>query len=83
MRMVWQGMLLVSVVRIEYGGVRFSEVNTILKRKYLSFIRGRLLFKEIRYVCTMCMCVHSYLPLHILESQKRDTNGFIAIQGSF
>ena len=34
------------------------------------------------YVC-MCVCVHSYLPPHTLESQKRDTNGFCAIQGSF
>ena len=35
-------------------------------------------------VCVyVCMCVHSYLPPHTLESQKRDTNGFIAIQGSF
>ena len=34
-------------------------------------------------VC-VCMCVcHSYLPPHTLESQKRDTNGFCAIQGSF
>ena len=31
----------------------------------------------------VCMCVHSYLPPHTLESQKRDTNGFCAIQGSF
>ena len=39
------------------------------------------------YVCNICMyvcmCVHSYLPPHTLESQKRDTNEFIAIQGSF
>ena len=36
------------------------------------------------YVCMcVCVCVHSYLPPHILESQKRDTNGFCAIQGSF
>ena len=36
------------------------------------------------YVCMcVCMCVHSYLPPHTLESQKRDTNKFIAIQGSF
>ena len=34
------------------------------------------------YVCT-CMCVHSNLPPHTLESQRRDTNGFCAIQGSF
>ena len=34
------------------------------------------------YVC-VCMCVHSYLPPHTLESQTRDTNGFKAIQGSF
>ena len=34
------------------------------------------------YVCTyICMCVHSYLPPHTLESQKRDTNKSIAIQG--
>ena len=31
----------------------------------------------------VCVCVHSYLPPHTLESQKRDTNGFYAIQGSF
>ena len=31
----------------------------------------------------VCVCVHSYLPPHTLESQKRDTNGFCAIQGSF
>ena len=36
------------------------------------------------YVCVyVCVCVHSYLPPHTLESQKRDTNGFCAIQGSF
>ena len=36
------------------------------------------------YVCMcVCVCVHSYLPPHTLESQKRDTNGFCAIQGSF
>ena len=29
------------------------------------------------------MCVHSYLPPHTLESQNRDTNKLIAIQGSF
>ena len=29
------------------------------------------------------VCVHSYLPPHTLKSQKRDTNGFCAIQGSF
>ena len=34
------------------------------------------------YVC-VCVCVHSYLLPHTLESQKRDTNGFCAIQGSF
>ena len=35
-------------------------------------------------VCVyVCMCVHSYLPPHTLESQKRDTNGFCAMQGSF
>ena len=27
----------------------------------------------------VCMCIHSYLSPHTLESQKRDTNGFIAI----
>ena len=40
------------------------------------------------YCCPMCVCVrvcvcmyvHSNLPPHTLESQKRDTNGFIAIQ---
>ena len=36
------------------------------------------------YVCMcVCVCVHSYLPPHTLESQKRDTNGFCAIQRSF
>ena len=35
-------------------------------------------------VCVyVCMYVDSYLMHHTLESQKRDTNGFIAIQGSF
>ena len=29
------------------------------------------------------VCVHSNLPPHTLESQKRDTNGFIAIQEPF
>ena len=33
-------------------------------------------------VC-MCVCVHSNLPPHTLESQNRDTNGFSAIQRSF
>ena len=31
----------------------------------------------------VCVCDHSYLPPHTLESQNRDTNEFIAIQGSF
>ena len=31
----------------------------------------------------VCVCVHSYLPPHTLESQKRDTNRFCAIQGLF
>ena len=31
----------------------------------------------------VCVCVHSYLPPRTLESQRRDTNRFIAIQGSF
>ena len=31
----------------------------------------------------VCMCVHSYLPPHTLESQNRDTNEFIAVQGLF
>ena len=36
------------------------------------------------YVCMyVCMSAHSYLPPHTLESQKRDTNRFCAIQGSF
>ena len=39
-------------------------------------------FMQLDHV-TVCMCVHSYLPPHVLESQKRDTNEFIAIQGSF
>ena len=30
-------------------------------------------------VC-LCVCVHFNLPPHALESQMRDTNGFIAIQ---
>ena len=29
-------------------------------------------------VC-VCVCVRSNLPPHTLESQKRDTNGFITI----
>ena len=28
----------------------------------------------------VCVCVHSNLPPHTLESQKRGTNGFIAIR---
>ena len=31
----------------------------------------------------VCVCVRSNLPPHTLESQKRDTSGFIAIQGPF
>ena len=35
-------------------------------------------------VCVyVCVCVRSNLPLHTLESQKRDTNGFITIQELF
>ena len=35
-------------------------------------------------VCVyVCMCIHSYLPPHTLESQKRDINEFIAIQELF
>ena len=49
------------------------------------------MYSMYMYVCMcvcVCMCVHSYLPPHTLESQKRDTNAldtnaFIAIQGSF
>ena len=33
-------------------------------------------------VC-VCVCVRFNLLSHTLESQKRDTNGFIAIQESF
>ena len=33
--------------------------------------------------CPVCVCVHSNLPPHTLESQKRDTNGFIAIREQF
>ena len=34
------------------------------------------------YVCVyVCMCVHSYLPPHTLESQKRDTNGILRNTG--
>ena len=33
-------------------------------------------------VC-VCVCVRSNLPPHTLESQKRDTNGFIATQEPF
>ena len=33
--------------------------------------------------CPVCMCIHSYLPPHTLELQNRDTNEFIAMQGSF
>ena len=28
----------------------------------------------------LCVCIRSNLSLHTLESQKRDTDGFIAIQ---
>ena len=31
----------------------------------------------------VCVCVHSYLPPRTLELQNRDTNGFVAIEGSF
>ena len=31
----------------------------------------------------VCVCICSNLPPHTLESQKRDTNGFIAIQEPF
>ena len=31
----------------------------------------------------VCVCVRSNLPPHTLESQKRDTNGFIAMQEPF
>ena len=35
------------------------------------------------YVCMyVCICVRSNLPPNTLESQKRDTNGLIAIQGT-
>ena len=32
---------------------------------------------------SLCVCVRSNLPPHTLESQKRETNGFIAIQELF
>ena len=38
------------------------------------------------YVCMyiiMYVCIHSYLPPHTLELQKKDTNGLITIQESF
>ena len=36
------------------------------------------------FVCMyVCVCVRSNLPPHTLESQKRVTNGFIAIRESF
>ena len=34
-------------------------------------------------VLCVCVCVRSNLPPHTLESQTRDTNGFIAIQEPF
>ena len=35
-------------------------------------------------VCVyVCLCVHSNLSSHTLESQKRDTNGFITIRERF
>ena len=34
-------------------------------------------------VCVCVWCVRSNLAPHTLESQKRDTNGFIAIQEPF
>ena len=34
-------------------------------------------------VVVLCVCVHSNLPPHTLESQNRDTNGFSTIQRSF
>ena len=34
------------------------------------------------FVC-MCVCVRSNMPPHTLESQKRGTNGFIAIRERF
>ena len=33
--------------------------------------------------CPVCVCVHYNLPPHTLESQKRDTNKFIAIGNHF
>ena len=39
--------------------------------------------RVIVVVLYVCMCIHSYLLPHTLESQKRDTTEFIAIQGSF
>ena len=40
---------------------------------------------RVTVVVPVCVCVYvrSNLPPHILDSQKRDTNGFIAIREPF
>ena len=56
------------------------HINFINIAPYLTL--GANAQRGLLCVC-VCVCVHSYLPPHTLESQKRDTNGFCVIQGSF
>ena len=39
--------------------------------------------RAARVTVVVCMCVRSNLPPHILESQKGDAKGFIAIRERF
>ena len=48
----------------------------------LLLLRAKTKKRVTVVVSCVCMCVHSNLSPHTLESQKRDTNGFIAIQES-
>ena len=65
------------------AAIRYSKISRSLIFEVRFQPRKFSASKIWRYTaCTVVvLCVHSYLPPHTSESQKRDTNGFIATQG--
>ena len=59
-----------------------SSIHTLLTLGVHARSEGYCSYPVCVCVC-VCMYVHSNLPPHTLEKQKRDTNRFIAIQERF